>query len=90
MDFLELATRSQHLELQIEETAIAATSALAGKSLDDSRIRRDLGIIVVAIKKPNGTMAFNPEGGAVLEAGDLVITLGHRQQLDRLELLAAG
>ncbi len=90
MDFLELATRSQHLELQIEETAIAATSLLAGKSLDESRIRRDLGIIVIAIKKPNGTMSFNPEGSAVLDAGDLLIALGHRQQLDRLVQLAAG
>lgn len=90
MDFLELATRSQHLELQIEEVAITGTSALAGRSLDESRIRRDLGIIVVAIKKPNGTMSFNPEGAATLDAGDLLITLGHRQQLDRLEALAAG
>jgi voltage-gated potassium channel len=90
MDFLELATRSQHLELQIEETAISAASSLAGKSLDESRIRRDLGIIVVAIKKPNGTMSFNPEGAAMLDAGDLLITLGHRQQLDRLEQLAGG
>lgn len=90
MDFLELATRSQHLELQIEETAVAAKSPLAGKSLDESRIRRDLGIIVVAIKKPDGTMTFNPEGTAVLDAGDLLITLGGRQQLDRLERIAAG
>lgn len=90
MDFLELATRSQHLELQIEEVAIGALSQLAGKSLEDSRIRRDLGIIIVAIKKPTGAMSFNPPGSAVLEAGDLLITLGHRQQLDRLERLAAG
>lgn len=90
MDFLELATRSQHLELQIEETAVGARSALAGKTLEDSRIRRDLGIIIVAIKKPGGQMAFNPPGTAVLDAGDLLITLGHRQQLDRLESLAAG
>jgi voltage-gated potassium channel len=90
MDFLELATRSQHLELQIEETPIAATSQLAGKSLDESRIRRDLGIIVIAIKKPNGTMSFNPEGAAVLDAGDLMIALGHRQQLDRLAQLAGA
>jgi voltage-gated potassium channel len=88
MDFLELATRSQHLELQIEETPIAAQSALAGRSLEESRIRRDLGIIIVAIKKPTGFMSFNPAGSVVLDAGDLLITLGHRQQLDRLETLA--
>jgi voltage-gated potassium channel len=85
MDFLELATRGAHLELQIEETTVAPGSSLAGKSLEESRIRRDLGIIIVAIKRPNGRMAFNPEGSTVLDAGDLLITLGHRQQLDRLE-----
>ena len=35
-------------------------------------------------------MAFNPAPEAVLEAGDLLITLGHRQQLDRLERMAGG
>jgi voltage-gated potassium channel len=88
MDFLELATRSEHLELQIEEVEVAAASALAGRSLEQSHVRRDLGVIIVAIKKPAGHMVFNPAGAAVLETGDLLITLGHRQQLDRLERLA--
>jgi voltage-gated potassium channel len=88
MDFIELATRSEHLELQIEETEIEPGSVLAGQSLKDSAIRSDLGIIIVAIKKPAGRMLFNPESSTVIEAGDLLITLGHRQQLDRLEKLA--
>ena len=54
-------------------------------SIKASPIRSELGIIIVAIKKPGGKMAFNPSPDAVLEAGDLLITLGHRQQLDRLE-----
>lgn len=90
MDFLELATRSEHLELQIEEVAIEAGSALAGRTLEESRVRRDLGIIIVAIKKPAGNMVFNPAGNAVLEGGDLLITLGHRAQLDRLEARAGA
>jgi voltage-gated potassium channel len=88
LDFLELATQSQHLELQIEEVRIGAGSAFAGKSLEESRIRRDLGIIIVAIRKPAGQMVFNPPGQARLEDGDLLITLGHRRELDRLETLA--
>jgi len=88
MDFIELATTSEHLELQIEETEIAAGSGLAGQSLKDSAVRQDLGIIIVAIKKPGGRMIFNPEPAIILEPGDLLITLGHRQQLDRLEKLA--
>jgi voltage-gated potassium channel len=89
MDFIELATSSQHMELQIEEAEIRPGSRLAGTSLKDSAIRQDLGIIIVAIKKPDGRMVFNPEGSVVIEPGDRLITLGHRQQLDRLEDEAA-
>jgi voltage-gated potassium channel len=88
VDFIELATRSGHLELQIEETQIAASSRLVGTTLKESQLRQDYGIIIVAIKKPAGTMVFNPPSDARIEAGDVLITLGHRQQLDQLESLA--
>jgi len=88
MDFIELATRSDYMELQIEESRIEPGSALAGRSLKDSRVRQDLGVIIVAIKKPDGRMVFNPPSEETMEAGDLLITLGHRDQLDRLETLA--
>jgi voltage-gated potassium channel len=89
MDFIELATKSEHLELQIEETEILTGSSLAGQSLKDSAVRQDLGIIIVAIKKPtDGRMVFNPAPQTVIEPGDLLITLGHRDQLERLETLA--
>ena len=88
MDFIELATRSDYMELQIEEVTIERGSALAGRSLKDSRVRQDLGIIIVAIKKPDGRMVFNPPSEEPIEVGDLLITLGHRDQLDRLETLA--
>jgi voltage-gated potassium channel len=90
MDFIELATRTGHLELQIEEVAVGPGSALVGRPIKASPIRSELGIIIVAIKKPGAKMAFNPSPDTALEAGDLLITLGHRQQLDRLEEMAGG
>jgi voltage-gated potassium channel len=90
MDFIELATRTGHLELQIEEVEVHEASPLVGQSLKASPIRSELGIIIVAIKKPAGKMAFNPSPETSLAAGDLLITLGHRQQLDRLEQMAGG
>lgn len=88
MDFIELATRSEHLELQIEETGVQPGSSLAGQTVRDSGLRRELGVIVVAVKKPDGSMRFNPDSDLRIEPGDVLITLGHRQQLDRLERLA--
>ena len=90
VDFIDLATRTEHLELQIEESRIAAGSPLAGATLRDSRLRQERGIIIVAIKKATGEMLYNPPADAVMEAGDILITLGNRQQVDQLDRLAEG
>jgi voltage-gated potassium channel len=88
MDFIELATRTEHIELQMEETQVAARSPLAGTTLQDSKVRADLKIIIVAIKKPDGEMVFNPTPDAKLAAGDILVAIGHREHLDRLDVLA--
>jgi voltage-gated potassium channel len=88
VDFIELATRTDYLDLQIEEVLLVAGSRLADKTLQEGRVRREFGIIIVAIKKADGSMVFNPPGDAFMMAGDTLIALGHRQQLDQLEELA--
>jgi voltage-gated potassium channel len=88
MDFLELATRTEHVDLQIEETQVRGRSRLAGATLKDSRLREDLGVIIVAIKKSTGKMVFNPPAEAVLEASDILVAIGDRLHLDQLEKLA--
>jgi voltage-gated potassium channel len=90
VDFIELATGSEHLDLQIEETRIQAGSALDRATLHASGLRQELGVIVVAIKKANGHLVANPPGDAVMEAGDTLIALGPRKGLDRVEVLASG
>ena len=90
VDFIELATRTEHFELQIEETSIGAGSALAQATLKDSLLHKQYGIFIVAIKKASGQMVYNPPGDTVMEAGDTLISLGHRDQLDKLDKLAVG
>ncbi len=90
VDFLELAMRAEYLELQIEETLIGERSTLAGQTLRDSQLRQNLGLMIVAIKKANGQLIHNPPHDAVMQPGDILITLGHRQQLDQLDALADG
>ena len=51
LEFIELATKTEHLDLQIEETQIAGGQRAGGDALASSRLRQDLGLIIVAIKK---------------------------------------
>jgi voltage-gated potassium channel len=91
MDFIEIATAHHNLELQIEEICIRPGSDLIGKTLMASDIRKELGIIIVAIKK-KGTekMLFNPSSQAILAAGDILITLGEPTSICNLEKRAIG
>ena len=88
VDFIELATRTEHIDLQLEETKLGPGSPLAGCALKDSRLRADLKVIIVAIKKKEGKMLFNPASETVLEPGDTLVAIGHRDQLVQLEKLA--
>jgi voltage-gated potassium channel len=90
VDFIELATGAEHLDLQIEQTLIHRGSKLAGLTLHASGLRQDLGVTVVAIKDAKGNLAPNPPGDAVMTPGDTLITLGARQSLDRVAVLAAS
>jgi len=60
LDFLELAVHTEELQMMIEELAIAPDSKLVGKTIEESGIRRDTGLSVVALKQTSGKMIANP------------------------------
>jgi voltage-gated potassium channel len=90
VDFIELATRSDYMALQIDETEVRKGSGLCGKPLRDTGLRQNLGLIVVAIKRPDGRMMFNPAPDAEITDGDTLITLGPKSQQDQLRALAGS
>ncbi|MBI5014552.1 MAG: potassium channel protein [Deltaproteobacteria bacterium] len=88
IDFIELATQTESLGLQMEEVLLTEDSPLVGLPLVDTDIRAKLDIIVVAIKRKSGHMEFNPSAGSLLQEGDRLIAIGERGQLSRLEEIA--
>lgn len=86
VDFLELATRSEALELRIDETRVAAGSVLAGTAT--SELRRHVEVILLAIRKPSGAIQPAPAIEAIVEVGDVLITVGGHEQQRVLALMA--
>jgi len=76
VDFIEITTRRQSLELRMEELFVYDGSPILDKSLEESKIRKRYGLIIVAIKKASGQMIFNPDASYVIEKGDILITMG--------------
>jgi voltage-gated potassium channel len=85
VDFLDSAMlKGKHL-LEIEEVEVDAGSRVAGKTLEGSRIRQELGVIVLAIKGADAGMRFNPPPDAMIQVGDHLIAMGDPDGLRRLE-----
>ncbi len=84
-DFVDVATQSSGLDLMFEELKVSEKSGLDGVAIKDSGIRQGFDVIVIAIKKPSGRMVFNPGPDVIMQIGDMLIVLGDRDQLKRLE-----
>lgn len=90
VDFIEFATKSGNIDLQMEEISIMENSKLIGLTLDECGIGRELGIIIVGIKTASGEMKFNPTFRSTISSGDTLIALGEISKLKVLEDMAAA
>ncbi|NLI81889.1 MAG: potassium channel protein [Deltaproteobacteria bacterium] len=82
-DFLELALSGEGMELTMEELRIPDGAELVGKELMHSGIRSQYNLIVVAIKRADGQMVYNPSPLEVLQAGDIMVVIGPQENLAR-------
>jgi voltage-gated potassium channel len=52
--------------------------------------RRDLNVITLAVRRPDGNILFNPSSGCEILAGDYLIVLGEKPGLKKLEQELTG
>jgi len=90
VDFVELATSAENIDLSMEEIIIDARSPLAGRSVVEGNIRQRFGVIVVGIQRRDNRMEFNPEPETVINGGDKLVVLGRPDSLRGLEKESAA
>ena len=83
-DFVDIATQAGGMDLMFEELKIGPDSKLDGVAIKDSGFRKSFDVIIIAIKKTSGQMVFNPGPVVLLEVEDVLITMGDKNQLQRL------
>ena len=89
VDFFDTAM-NQTRPLEIEEVKVGKGAQIVGKTLEGSRIRQELGVVVLAIKGEDAPMRFNPPPDEMIHAGDHLIAMGDPDGLRKLEESALG
>lgn len=85
IDFLDVVTRSADLSIVLEEVSLSDGSPLTGHTLRELDLRGRYGATVVALRnRATGEPRTRPDPDERLEAGDTLVVIGSREDLDRL------
>ncbi|MFC1530915.1 potassium channel family protein [Gemmatimonadota bacterium] len=89
VSFLDVATRSEKLDLRLEEVHVPAGSPFEAQTLAEVRIPDKTGLIVIAARHVDtpgrvGSWIYNPGPEHQIQAGDVLIVMGREEQIDLL------
>jgi voltage-gated potassium channel len=89
VQFLDFTTKDIGEDIAIEQVRVSESSDLASKTIREMQLGRDLGVIVMAIRKRDGQMLFNPPADTAVQGGEYLIVMGRQESLRTLETLIA-
>jgi voltage-gated potassium channel len=90
VQFLDFTTKDIGEDIAIEQVRVDESSEMVSRTIKDMQIRKEVGVIVMAIRKADGKMMFNPRAETAVEGGDFLIVMGKPDNLRSLESLLAG
>ena len=83
LEFLDHAMGGSD-NIRLGEIVVRPGSPLAGNSIKNAGIRRDLGVIVIGIRRASGKLEFNPAADVTLHENDILIGIGSPDQIEKL------
>jgi voltage-gated potassium channel len=85
-DVIDQMTDHKMLNVDIEEVTLAETSPLAGQTVQAIDPRRCYQVLIVAVRKADGEMIFNPDAEYELNARDTMVLMGRSDDIDRFRV----
>ena len=79
----------QGLNVGIEQVRVGQRGDVVDQSVADM-VRRETGVIVLAIRRASGEMVFNPAPDVRVQSGDHLIAMGETEGLRKLEQMLTG
>lgn len=90
VDFLDQMVREQGGNLRVEEAVLSPKSHFVHKTLAELQIPKKTGCVVVALRRADAALLFNPQAETRLETGDTLIVIGEIGRIADLKVLACG
>lgn len=79
----DVVVNGRPVEFHVEELDVQPGCVVDGQSIRDCGIRQDSGATILAVEDQKVEMKVNPDPGQVLVAGDRLVVVGTKEQVDR-------
>ena len=89
VNFLDVMLRERDGSLRVEEVQLAPGSPLDGKAVGEADLSARTGVLLMAAGGDAQHLEFNPSKDRRMEAGDLLVVMGDRTQIEALKKLAS-
>lgn len=88
--FMDFSAPGVGASVSIEQVSVSSRSSFAGRTLADVEMQKKLGLILLGVRKADGSVLFNPALDQQIGAGDHVIVMGESDGLRKLERMLTG
>ncbi len=88
--FLDAILKGEYLNLVLDEVEVQKHAPLVGKTLKESEISKNIGIVIPAIKSAHAEkLKFNPSSGTTIKPNDTLIVFGTSDQVRQLKKICS-
>ena len=88
-EFVDVVMHERSLEFRMQEFDVPAHSALAGITLRDADLRQTTGVLILAMRRVDGSFTTIPAPDTMLEPHEVLIAVGTDDDIARLDDLIA-
>jgi voltage-gated potassium channel len=88
-EFVDVVMHERSLEFRMQEFEVTPDSPVAGLTLRDANLRKETGVLILALRRSDGTFTTNPDPGMVIEPNQVLIAVGTDDDIARLDALMA-
>ncbi len=90
VSFLDIVTHHGEIDLRLEEVEVPKGSPFHGKLLKELDIPKKTGVIVIGIRREDGSFILNPTSTTMVLEGDKLIIIGTKEQAEKLKRMVKG
>ena len=87
-EFVDVVMHERSLEFRMQEYDVPDGSPLAGATLREADLRRRSGVLILALRRVDGSFTTNPDPDIVIEPHQVLIAVGNDEDFHRLNKIA--